>query len=112
MSANEDVVAAVMEALGCKRSPERVREVRDVCLPHYLPVATSPTSEHPHWTERGCPVAVKAADASVEALGLTEERCCDGAYADREEFGKYSVYTCGDEGRTCRTRLVSKWSQP
>ena len=47
--------------------------------------------------------------AMVEHLGLVEETCCDDAYRDREEFGKYSVYTCADMERSCLTRLAQPW---
>ena len=59
MAATEAAVNAVMEALGCKRFNPNIKV--DFC-------------EHPRqgpflltWTDRGCPVAVAAADAAVDA---------------------------------------------
>lgn len=62
-------------------------------------------------TDRGCPVAVRVADAVVEALGLTVE-------TQREHvphYGSFSDHRCGDPTEPChrfiRTRYVSEWRE-
>lgn len=58
MPASEVAVAAVMKALGCEGGTV-------ICLYHREYLRRD--------RDRGCPVAVAAADAAVEALGLTWE---------------------------------------
>lgn len=57
MTATDAEVAAVMEALGCRRAGPGDK----FCAEHNIFGAPS------RWTDRGCPVAAAAADAAIAA---------------------------------------------
>ncbi|MGZ6852493.1 MAG: hypothetical protein ACXVGC_00260 [Mycobacteriaceae bacterium] len=64
MAASEAAVTAVMKTLGCER------EYSDFDLSvnvEYCNVHEGPDGDLVEWTDRGCPVAVAAADAAVDA---------------------------------------------
>jgi hypothetical protein len=61
MSASSEVVARVQEALGCARKQLGIQPA-----PPETPWRCWQHSKD--WTDRGCPVAVAAADAAIEAL--------------------------------------------
>jgi hypothetical protein len=67
--ATEAQVAAAMEALGCVRQELATREgsAEVVCRKHHAYTPDFKTLLEGDWTDRGCPVAVQAADAVVAA---------------------------------------------
>jgi hypothetical protein len=64
MAASEAAVNAVIEALGCERdySDFDLSAQVEWCNEH-----REPNGDLVEWTDRGCPVAVAAADAAVDA---------------------------------------------
>jgi hypothetical protein len=74
MAASEAAVAAVMEALGCgeNRRPFQsgVHHLAVTCVVHHragVIFGGKVSGQVAQWTDRGCPVAVAAADAAVDA---------------------------------------------
>lgn len=67
--ATEAQVAAAMEALGCVRQELTTREgsAEVVCRKHHAYTPDFKTLLEGEWADRGCPVAVQAADAVVAA---------------------------------------------
>ena len=111
--------AAKAEVERLRRSPLRVTVMADPeqALIEAIEAAIDNATDAPFCPHDGLEhtchcntCAARAAYAAmVEHLGLVEETCCDDAYRDREEFGKYSVYTCADMERSCLTRLAQPW---
>jgi hypothetical protein len=64
MAASEAAVNAVMRAIGCERdySDFELSNQVEWCNEH-----REPNGDLVEWTDRGCPVAVAAADAAVDA---------------------------------------------
>ena len=99
-AAPREVVESVMQASDCAREVDRNGNA--YCEAHWV-----------GWLSdvNACARAERIANAAVGALGLTKETCCEATYREQEETGKYSVYTCSDLERSCRTRLVGPWSE-
>lgn len=123
MTASAAEVEAAQKELGCGRYLWRDGEqvAYDYCVEH---------SDRGDWTDRGCPVAVRVADAVVGALGLTEElkthtrtgpgKCSCGfnAYRNAGIMADYHAMTqahfrAAQLGKIpTGRRLVSEWQEP
>jgi hypothetical protein len=84
MTATEAQVAAAMEALRCEPNPFLTGH-------RGTPVEGSLCSRHPgDWTDRGCPVAVQAADAVVAAGPDPAKVAADALREAAEEFEEFA----------------------